>query len=41
MGKSCVRFRAVEDLALDAIARVIASTPVDQFIALYESSRKS
>jgi hypothetical protein len=40
MGKSCVRFQAVEDLALDAIARVIAGTTVDQFIALYESSRK-
>ena len=39
MGKSCVRFKAIDDLALDAIGRVIAGTTVDQFIAQYEESR--
>jgi len=39
MGKSCVRFKSVNDLALDAIADSIASLPVDDFIALYERSR--
>jgi hypothetical protein len=39
MGKSCVRFRKPEDLALDAIAEAIASTPPDAFIAQYESIR--
>ena len=40
MGKSCVRFKAVDDLALEAIGRVIAGTRVDEFIAQYEASRK-
>ena len=40
MGKSCVRFKAIDDLALDAIGRVIAGTPVDEFIARYEASRR-
>ena len=39
MGKSCVRFRKPEDLALDAIADAIRSTPPDAFIAQYESIR--
>jgi len=39
MGKSCVRFKKPEDLALDAIASAIASTPPDAFIAQYESVR--
>ena len=40
MGKSCIRFRAVDDLPLDAIAKIVASTPVKVFIARYEASRK-
>jgi hypothetical protein len=39
MGKSCVRFKKLDDLALDAIANLIASTPPDAFIALYEKNR--
>jgi hypothetical protein len=39
MGKSCLRFKKPEDLALDAIAAAIASTPPDAFIAQYESIR--
>lgn len=41
MGKSCLRFRAVDDLDLDAIGRVIAGTSVDAFLARYEAARKS
>jgi len=41
MGKACVRFRSLDDLALDAIAGLIAQTPVDEFIARYEASRKN
>ena len=45
MGKSCVRFRKLEDLPLDVIAETIARTPVDKYIEGYEavrgSSRKS
>lgn len=39
MGKSCVRFRRADDLALDAVGTVIASTTPEQYIALYEKSR--
>lgn len=39
IGKSCVRFRALDDLALDAIGEVVAATPPDAFIARYEASR--
>jgi hypothetical protein len=40
MGKSCVRFQTAEDLALDAVAEAVASTPVDDFIERYETARK-
>ena len=40
MGKACVRFKRVEDLELESIGAVIASTPPDAFIAIYEQSRK-
>ena len=40
MGKSCVRFKTVEDLPLDVIAEVIAAIPADKYIELYEASRK-
>ena len=40
MGKSCVRFRRVEDLPLDLIGEVIASTSVDEYIRRYEAARK-
>jgi uncharacterized protein DUF1801 len=40
MGKSCIRFRTAEDLPLDAIGSVIASTPMEQYVEIYEQSRK-
>jgi hypothetical protein len=39
MGKSCVRFKKVEDVPLDVIGEVIARLDVDRFIATYESAR--
>ena len=39
MGKSCIRFRRLDDLALDVIAEAIARTSVDDFVASYERSR--
>ena len=39
MGKSCVRFRAVEDVPLDLVGEVIARYSVDDFLARYEASR--
>lgn len=40
MGKSCIRFRTVDDLPLDTIAQVVASVPADKYIAVYEKSRR-
>ncbi|MEX1112639.1 MAG: DUF1801 domain-containing protein [Candidatus Andersenbacteria bacterium] len=40
MGKSCVRFKQVEDLPLDVIGKTIARTSPKQFIVMYEASRK-
>ena len=40
MGKACIRFRRVEDLALDAIGKAVASTSLERFIAQAEQSRK-
>ncbi len=40
MGKSCVRFRSLDDLPLDLVGEVIARTSVEDFIRLYEESRR-
>lgn len=40
MGKSCVRYRRVEDLPLDLIAETVAGTSVEDYIKFYEASRK-
>ena len=39
MGKSCVRFKTLDDLPLDVIGETIASVPMDDYIAYYEKSR--
>lgn len=45
MGKSCVRFKHLDDLPLDVIGELIARADVDTYVARYEavrgSSRKS
>ena len=41
MGKSCIRFKKADDLALDAIRDEIASTSPDEFIGIYETARAS
>jgi hypothetical protein len=40
IGKSCVRFKRVEDLELGAIAKAIASTPPDKLIERQEAARR-
>ena len=40
MGKSCVRFKRLEDLPLDLIGEAIARTPPSEFIERYEASRR-
>lgn len=39
MGKSCLRFKGIGDLAEEAVAASIASTPPDQLIAEYRTIR--
>lgn len=39
MGKSCVRFKRLDQLLPDAIAGAIGAVSVDDYIALYEASR--
>jgi uncharacterized protein YdhG (YjbR/CyaY superfamily) len=41
VGKSCVRFRKMDDLPLDLIGRTIAATPPKAFVAMYEEARAS
>src|SRR5213593_1767461 len=36
MGKSCVRFKKLEDLPLEVIGQVIARTPVNKYLARIE-----
>lgn len=40
VGKSCVRFKKVEDLPLDVIGKAISLTPVSKFIKQYELGRE-
>jgi hypothetical protein len=37
MGAACIRFKKVEDLALDLIGKVFARVPAKKYIAVYES----
>lgn len=39
MGKSCVRFKRLEDLPVDLIGEAIGRTSVEEFIEKYEKSR--
>lgn len=39
MGKSCLRFKRMDELLQVAVAEAIASVTVDQYIAQYEASR--
>jgi len=39
MGKSCVRFKTLNDLPLDVIGQAVARTPLETFIQRYEASR--
>jgi uncharacterized protein YdhG (YjbR/CyaY superfamily) len=40
MGKSCVRFKRIEDLPLDAIGDIIARVQPEQHISAYEAARR-
>lgn len=39
MGRSCLRFRKADDLAMEVIAESVGAMPLDRFIEQYEASR--
>jgi hypothetical protein len=39
MGKSCLRFKTLDDLPLEAVGRIIASSPPETYIAQFEAAR--
>ena len=40
MGKSCVRFRKLDDLPLDLVGETIGRTPIEEFVVIYKRSRE-
>lgn len=41
MGKSCVRFRKIENLPLDVIGKAIAQFELPEFVEMYQKARNS
>ncbi|HXV74988.1 MAG TPA: DUF1801 domain-containing protein [Candidatus Polarisedimenticolaceae bacterium] len=41
MGKCCIRFKKVEDLALDVVAEAIRRVPARAYVAQYESALRT
>ena len=39
MGKACIRFKTIDDLDLDSIAAVVASTPMEKYVGFAEAVR--
>ena len=40
LGKSCLRFKKLDDLPMNVLAELVAATPPDAFIKQYEASRQ-
>jgi hypothetical protein len=40
MGKCCLRFKSLDDIALDVVGRVIARVPMARFVASYRAIRQ-
>jgi uncharacterized protein YdhG (YjbR/CyaY superfamily) len=40
MGKSCIRFRKVQDVPLDLMGEIARGQTVDEFIRMYEAGRR-
>lgn len=40
MGGSCLRFKKLEDLPLDVIAKTVAAVPMDRFVAFAKSVKR-
>jgi hypothetical protein len=39
LGKACIRFRRADDLALYAVGKVVASTPLERWVEVARSAR--
>jgi Domain of unknown function (DU1801) len=39
-GKSCLRFKKLDDLPMNVLAEVVAATPPEAYIARYEAARQ-
>ena len=39
MGKGCVRFKKLEDLALDLVGRTVERVPAESYVANYQAAR--
>jgi hypothetical protein len=40
MGKACLRFKTLDEVPLDVVGEIIASTPMDAYIEIYKAARK-
>ena len=40
MGKSCIRFKRADDLDLDVVGEIVASTPMARWIEIAKSARR-
>jgi hypothetical protein len=40
MGKSCLRFKSLDDIALDVVSRVISRVPVATYVVMYQKTRR-
>jgi hypothetical protein len=40
MGKACIHFRTADDLALDAIAEIVGTIPLDRWIEIAQAARR-
>ncbi|MDP1889980.1 MAG: DUF1801 domain-containing protein [Gemmatimonadaceae bacterium] len=41
MGKSCLRFQSLDDIALDVVGRVISRVPMTTYVAMYQKTRRT
>ena len=39
MGKGCIRFKSLEDLALDVVGRTVARVSAEEHMANYQAAR--
>jgi hypothetical protein len=40
MGKACIHFKTADDLALDIIGQIVASTPLERWVQIAQAARR-